>query len=120
MSRKRSRTDVEDALHAVSETVAASGRRARKKARKLAAKADRKINKVSKSSKVSGKAPKHKRSKKKLAFVLLLVGGAGVAARKAMSSKPAPASTNASYPTPASKSPAARATTAKAEKTEDS
>jgi hypothetical protein len=76
MSRKSSRTavdDVTDAMQTVTDNVAKVGRRARKKAEALAAKA--------------GVAPKPRHRKRKFALVVLLLAGIGVAARKTLGAK---------------------------------
>jgi hypothetical protein len=91
MSRKSRRAavssgvaDVTDALQAAGETVAATvtktGRRARKRASKLAARAADALP-------AGMKPAKPKRRKRKVAVVLIVLAGAGVAARKFMSTK---------------------------------
>jgi hypothetical protein len=77
MGRKASRkavTDVTDAMQTVTDTVAKSGRRARKKAAALAARA-------------SGQTPKPRRRKRKVAVLVVILAGAGFAAKKTMAAR---------------------------------
>jgi hypothetical protein len=93
MSRKSRRATVGSGLseaaevlqsagETVSDTVTATGRRARKQARKLAARA---VDSLPASIKPAKAKPK--RRKRKVAVIVLVLAGAGVAAKKFLGSK---------------------------------
>jgi hypothetical protein len=80
MGRKASRiavSDVADAMQTVTDNVAKSGRRARKKAAGLAAQA----------AQAAGKTPKPRRRKRKMAVLVIILAGAGFAAKKSMAAR---------------------------------
>jgi hypothetical protein len=74
---------LQSAGESVSDTVTATGRKARKQARKLAARAADSLPASIKPAKST--KPKHR--KRKVAIVLVVLAGAGVAAKKFLGSK---------------------------------
>ena len=90
-------SDVTDALQSaggsVAHTVTKTGRRAQKRAAKLAAKAADALPS-------SMKPAKPKRRKRKVALVVVVLAGAGVAAKKFLGGKSTPAASNSGTRTP--------------------